>query len=329
MAAQHEKLAESRATAVARGARLTQEARELREGTAALDAKLRALRAETEILREQRAGLAARAAKLTSDLEHLEQTCLNDLAVPAAELRNDASIARIEGDALNQEEAEARTLKQKLEATGPVNMMALEEYHETAERHIFLETQRKDLLDSIGNTEASIKEIDDVSRVKFDEAYKVINENFSLTFTKLFGGGQAFMRLTDPENPNSDSSGIEIVASPPGKKLQNILLLSGGEKALTALSLLVAIFQFQPAPFCILDEVDAPLDETNVGRYAKLISDMAQQTQFIAITHNKRTMAQADIIYGVTMQEPGVSKIVSVNLGNTNRNRAAERSKAA
>jgi len=127
------------------------------------------------------------------------------------------------------------------------------------------------------------------------------------------------MRLTDPDNPNSDSSGIEIVASPPGKKLQNILLLSGGEKALTALALLVGIFQFQPAPFCILDEVDAPLDETNVGRYAKMISEMAKDTQFIAITHSKRTMEHADVIYGVTMQEPGVSKIVSVNLGKNNR----------
>ena len=200
----------------------------------------------------------------------------------------------------------------RLEAMGPVNMMALEEYNETVTRHSFLETQRKDLLDSIENTQASIKEIDDVSRMKFDEAFKVINENFSVTFSKLFGGGQAFMKLTDAENTNE--SGIDIVASPPGKKLQNILLLSGGEKALTALSLLVGIFQFQPAPFCILDEVDAPLDETNVGRFAKLIHDMSASTQFVVITHSKRTMAQADVIYGVTMQEPGVSKIVSVNL---------------
>ena len=194
-----------------------------------------------------------------------------------------------------------------------MNMMALEEYGETAERHGFLETQRKDLLDSIENTQASIKEIDDVSREKFDEAYARINENFAVTFTKLFGGGQALMRLTEDEN--RAEAGIEIVASPPGKKLQNILLLSGGEKALTALSLLVAIFEFQPAPFCILDEVDAPLDETNVGRYAKLISEMSEHTQFIAITHSRRTMAEADVIYGVTMQEPGVSKIVSVTLG--------------
>ena len=325
LAAQREQIAETRATAVAEGARLTAEAKALREVTTALDARLRVLRAETEALREQRAGLSARVAKLTSDIEHLEATCLNDLGAEASVLRADEAIARIEGDALNEQETEARSLKQRLEAMGPVNMMALEEYNETTVRHGFLETQRKDLLESIDNTAASIKEIDDVSRVKFDEAYKVINENFSLTFTKLFGGGQAFMRLTDPDNPNSDSSGIEIVASPPGKKLQNILLLSGGEKALTALSLLVGIFQFQPAPFCILDEVDAPLDETNVGRYAKMISDMSATTQFIAITHNKRTMQQADVIYGVTMQEPGVSKIVSVNLGQGNRSRIASR----
>ncbi len=328
LAGQQEQLAETRARALAEGAAFTEEAQALRTVTAELDAKLRLQRTETEALREQRAALAARVAKLTSDIEHMETTCLDDLAVPAAELRQVIAQAQIEllvGEVLNAQEAEARSLKQRLEAMGPVNMMALEEYQETTERHLFLETQRKDLLDSIENTQASIKEIDDVSRIKFDEAYKLINENFSVTFAKLFGGGQAFMRLTDPDNPDSGASGIEIVASPPGKKLQNILLLSGGEKALTALSLLVGIFQFQPAPFCILDEVDAPLDETNVGRYAKLISEMSATTQFIAITHNKRTMQQADVIYGVTMQEPGVSKIVSVNLGRGNRSRGDER----
>ncbi|HZY63006.1 MAG TPA: chromosome segregation protein SMC [Edaphobacter sp.] len=312
LATQHEELTGVRATAVAEGARLTEEANALRTAMVELDGRLRALRHETEMLREQRAALTARAAKLASDIEHIEGTCLNDLAVEASTLREDTSIVRIEGEALATEEEESRALKQKLEAMGPVNMMALEEYNETAQRHGFLEAQRKDLLESIENTQASIKEIDEVSRLKFDEAFKVINENFSTTFTKLFGGGQASMRLTDAEN--SAESGIDILASPPGKKLQNILLLSGGEKALTALSLLVGIFQFQPAPFCILDEVDAPLDETNVGRFAKLIADMSVNTQFVVITHSKRTMSQADIIYGVTMQEPGVSKIVSVNL---------------
>jgi chromosome segregation protein len=323
LAAQHTELSELRSNALAETERLTTEAGQLRSAMTELDQRLRNLRHETENLREERAALTARAAKLASDIEHIDATCLNDLGTEAITLREDAAIARIEGEALHTEEEESRALKQKLEAMGPVNMMALEEYNETVTRHGFLEAQRKDLLDSIENTQASIKEIDDISRTKFDEAFKVINENFSVTFSKLFGGGQAFMRLTDAENTNE--SGIDIVASPPGKKLQNILLLSGGEKALTALSLLVGIFQFQPAPFCILDEVDAPLDETNVGRFAKLIHEMSVSTQFVVITHSKRTMAQADVIYGVTMQEPGVSKIVSVNLnrGDSLDNRRA------
>ncbi len=149
------------------------------------------------------------------------------------------TLARIEGEALAAEDQACREMKQRLEGMGPVNMMALEEYNETAQRHEFLETQRKDLLDSIDNTQATIKEIDEISRTKFDEAFARINENFSATFAKLFGGGQAFMRLTDEENVAD--SGIDIVAQPPGKKLQNVLLLSGGEKALTALSLLIGI----------------------------------------------------------------------------------------
>jgi chromosome segregation protein len=315
--ARHTELTEQRTQATATVEELSAEGNTLRARLAELDTKLRTLRHETDALREQRAELTARSAKLTSDIEHLEATCLNDLAVAPADLRSDGSIARIEGEALSVEDDAARTLKARLEAMGPVNMMALEEYNETAERHSFLETQRKDLFDSIENTQASIKEIDDVSREKFEQAFAVINENFSTTFTKLFGGGQAFMRLTDEEN--KAESGIDIVASPPGKKLQNVLLLSGGEKALTALSLLVGIFQFQPAPFCVLDEVDAPLDETNVGRFVRMIAEMSTTTQFIVITHSKRTMEQADVMYGVTMQEPGVSKIVSVTLGGRQR----------
>jgi chromosome segregation protein len=322
----HTELTEMRAQAIAEGETLSVEASLLRTSTVELDARLRTLRHETEALRERRATLSARAARLSSDLQHLEATCINDLSVEAVTLREDTAILRIEGDALTTEEEESRALKQRLEAMGPVNMMALEEYTETSERHSFLEAQRKDLLDSIENTQSAIKEIDDVSRIKFDEAYKIVNENFSNTFTKLFGGGQAFMRLTEVDavtGKSSDLSGIDIIASPPGKKLQNVLLLSGGEKALTALSLLVGIFQFQPAPFCVLDEVDAPLDETNVGRFARLIADMSETTQFVVITHSKRTMEQADVMYGVTMQEPGVSKIVSVSLGGRSRGREA------
>jgi len=321
LAQQQTELTEMRAQAIAEGETLSAEAAALRATMMELDAKLRALRHETEALREQRASLSARAARLSSDIEHLESTCIAELSLEAATLRADATIAHLEGEALTAEDEAARALKQRLEAMGPVNMMALEEYNETAERRGFLESQRKDLIESIENTQASIKEIDEVSRVKFDEAFTAINENFGQVFTKLFGGGQGGMKLTDAEN--SAESGIDIIVSPPGKKLQNVLLLSGGEKALTALALLVAIFQFQPAPFCVLDEVDAPLDETNVGRFARLISEMSADTQFVIITHSKRTMEQADVMYGVTMQEPGVSKIVSVSLGGRSQGREA------
>jgi chromosome segregation protein len=310
-------VAQTRELAQLRMKQLSDESTALRARITELDTNLRALRHENEARREERGTLTAHAAKLTSDLEHLAQTCLNDLGIEAAELREDTTIERMEVDALALAEEESRAMKQRLENMGPVNMMALEEYAEAEGRFNFLDTQRKDLIESIENTQQTIKEIDEITHAKFDEAYAVINQNFSNTFSKLFGGGQAFMRLTDLEN--SAESGIELVASPPGKKLQNILLLSGGEKALTAFSLLVGIFQYQPSPFCVLDEVDAPLDETNVGRFARLVEEMSATTQFIVITHSKRTMQQADVIYGVTMQEPGVSKIVSVKLGAGNK----------
>ncbi len=319
-----EGLSATRAEAQATGERLTAEATALRARVNELDARLRTLRHDTEALRERRAAHTARQARLSSDLEHLEATCINDLSADPQTLRDDSSIARLHADALTAEDEAARALRKRMEAMGPVNMMALDELRESSERHTFLEAQRTDLLDAIENTQASIREIDQVSREKFDEAFKIVNENFSATFTKLFGGGAAFMRLTETEGGNDrDLAGIDIIASPPGKKLQNVLLLSGGEKALTALSLLVGIFQFQPAPFCILDEVDAPLDETNVGRFARLIADLSDTTQFVVITHSKRTMEQADVMYGVTMQEPGVSKIVSVSLGGRSRGKEA------
>jgi chromosome segregation protein len=302
------------------------EAAALREQLTAAEHQLKTLRAATDEFRENRSRLASLAAKLKSDLEHLEAACLNELGIEAVALRAEEGLAHLDGDELTAAEEESREMRHKLEAMGPVNMMALEEYKETAERHAFLETQRKDLVDSIENTQSTIKEIDQISRVKFDEAFARINENFGHVFSKLFHGGQAFLRLTDAEN--TAESGLEIVASPPGKKLQNVLLLSGGEKALTALSLLVGIFQYQPAPFCVLDEVDAALDETNVGRLADLLHGMSQDTQFLLVTHSKRMMQTADMIYGVTMQEPGVSKIVSVHLGHQQQERGRERATA-
>ncbi|MGB0124447.1 MAG: chromosome segregation protein SMC, partial [Silvibacterium sp.] len=321
LAVDGERLAAVREQALAEVTRLTEEATQLRAQLAEMEGQLKTLRAETDALREARSERSARGATLAAELTHLEETCVNDLGVEAVALRGDAEIARIEGEPLVAEDEACRGLKQKLEAMGPVNMMALEEYKETAQRHEFLETQRKDLLDSIENTQATIKEIDQISYAKFNEAFARINENFSMTFGQLFGGGQAFMRLTDEEN--AADSGIDIVAQPPGKKLQNVLLLSGGEKALTALSLLVGIFQYQPSPFCVLDEVDAPLDESNVGRLADMLRGMSATTQCIIVTHSKRMMTAADLIYGVTMQEPGVSKIVSVRMGGAER--ASER----
>jgi chromosome segregation protein len=289
----------------------------LRTEMAAMEQALKGLRTKIDAEREARSACGNQAATLTAELRHAEEACIADLSLEAATLRDDQALVRIEGEVLVAEDQACREMKQRLEGMGPVNMMALEEYTETAQRHEFLETQRKDLLDSIENTQATIKEIDEISRTKFNEAFARINENFSVTFGKLFGGGQAFMRLSDEENVAD--SGIEIVAQPPGKKLQNVLLLSGGEKALTALSLLIGIFLYQPSPFCVLDEVDAPLDETNVGRLADMLRGMAEETQFVIVTHSKRMMVAADLIYGVTMQEPGVSKIVSVRLGGADQ----------
>ena len=289
------------------------ETEQLRARLTEIEELLRSRRELLDQARDRRGELSAAAAKLESDTQYMSDTCLNDLGVERSALMSDSSITAVRGDELTAEDQLYRDMRAKLEGMGPVNMMALEEYKETAERHAFLETQCKDLISSIENTTATIREIDQISRQKFEEAFAKINENFQATFKKLFGGGHAFMKLTDEEN--SAESGIDVVASPPGKRLQNVLLLSGGEKALTALSLLVGIFQFTPSPFCILDEVDAPLDEANIGRFTDLVQEMSVQTQFVLITHSKKTMSIAPVLYGVTMQEPGVSKLVSVRFG--------------
>ncbi|MGB8131798.1 MAG: chromosome segregation protein SMC [Candidatus Angelobacter sp.] len=308
-----EALSAEKAAAEATGVQLQHESDQVRARIADIDQELKAARVELDAARERKSEIGTLVAKLQSDLAHMADSCMNELGISADDLRANTEIPLVEGEQLALDENTYREMRTKLENMGPVNMMALEEFKETETRHQFLETQRKDLLESIENTQATIKEIDEFSRQKFQEAFDRINENFQFTFRKLFGGGQAFMRLTD--ELNTAESGIDVVASPPGKKLQNVLLLSGGEKALTALSLLVGIFQYQPSPFCILDEVDAPLDEANIGRFTELIREMAVQTQFIIITHSKKTMSIAPVMYGVTMQEPGVSKIVSVKFG--------------
>ena len=302
-----------RATAEARESELAAESEQVRARLTEMEDSLRAARQLLEQARDHRGTLSANSAKLQSDAQYMAETCLNELGITRQQLLEDTTLMVVTGEQLAQEDAVYRQMRAHLDSMGPVNMMALEEYKETTDRHQFLETQRKDLLESIENTQSTIREIDTISREKFHEAFERINENFQLTFRKLFGGGHAFMRLTDEEN--TAESGIDVVASPPGKRLQNVLLLSGGEKALTALSLLVGIFQYQPSPFCILDEVDAPLDETNIGRFTELVREMSSQTQFVLITHSKKTMSVAPVMYGVTMQEPGVSKLVSVRFG--------------
>jgi chromosome segregation protein len=320
LAQREQELAVVRAESLALAQASSAQAQALRQQLTAMETQLKTGRAALDQLREDRASRSSEVAKLRSDLEYLEASCLAEVNTEAAVLRADAQIAHLDGEALTSEEETCRALRQRIEQMGPVNMMALDEYKETADRHGFLEAQRNDLTESIENTQETIREIDLISRTKFDEAFARINENFAQVFARLFQGGQAFLRLTDVEN--QAESGLDIVASPPGKKLQNVLLLSGGEKSMTALALLVGIFQFQPSPFCALDEVDAALDETNVGRLAELLHSLSRETQFLLVTHSKRMMQSADMIYGVTMQEPGVSKVVSVRLGSHDRQRA-------
>jgi len=313
-------LTAEREQAELRGVELESESTAMRDRLGEIENQLKAAREALDRVRDQRGEVAAHAAKLESDALHLSEASVNELGVAPAELLADQSLVVVTGEQLATEDEAHREMRTRLENMGPVNMMALEEFKETTERHTFLAAQRTDLFDSIENTQKTIKEIEQVSREKFEEAFAKINQNFEASFHKLFGGGSAFMRLTDEDN--SMESGIDVIASPPGKKLQNVLLLSGGEKALTALALLVGIFQFQPSPFCILDEVDAPLDEANIGRFTDMVREMSLNTQFVIITHSKKTMGIAPVLYGVTMQEPGVSKLVSVRFSGLEKTQA-------
>jgi chromosome segregation protein len=234
-------------------------------------------------------------------------------AAPEARAAAEAAIAEPQGPPPSMTAEDALvTLKAKIERLGPVNMMAIEQFDELDQRHSFLTKQRQDLLDSIAQTTAAIDRIDETTKARFTEAFSAIQANFHDTFSTLFGGGRAGLALLDENDPLE--SGIDIVASPPGKRLQNVQLLSGGEKALTAIALMFAIFKYKPSPFCLLDEIDAPLDDANVHRFVQMLRGMLDRTQFILITHNRQTMEIANRLYGVTMEEPGVSKLISVQL---------------
>jgi len=282
-----------------------------RQGLEELERRLRELHAVKEAAMELRSKIEIEKTRLENDLEHLERSCLEEFHLAPAEVAS-----QIAEDQWLRDAAEVRlaceALRERVENFGAINMRALEEYRELDERHQFLVSQRADIEQSIADTEKAIAEINRRSLEQFQDAFHHIRENFKEAFQILFKGGQCDLRLLD--EADALESGIDIIAQPPGKRLQNVLLLSGGEKALTALALLIAIFRYRPSPFCVLDEVDAPLDDANVTRFSDLITELSKETQFVLITHNKKTMEIAQTLYGVTMEEPGVSKIVSVQL---------------
>ena len=328
----------------------SEELQAARSRTDELESMLSQMRQAASAAHDRRNQFEVERARIESEAEHLARMCLSELAMsledvvtsveisgqpvedggrwPAAGDQSPESEQESEELAGEQEQAanemqsapyhrqpataKARLdeLRRKLDEMGPVNMMALEELEESEQRFKFLSEQRRDILDSIRMTEEALGEIRRRSRERFRHAFAHINENFQRMFVELFGGGRGEMILIDEDDVLE--SGIDLIAQPPGKRLQNVLLLSGGEKAMAAIALVLAIFQYRPSPFCILDEVDAPLDEINVGRFSNKVVEMSSDTQFLVITHNKRTMEAARALYGVTMEEPGVSKLVSV-----------------
>ncbi len=220
---------------------------------------------------------------------------------------------------LDQTRARHEELTDKLEAMGPVNLVADEEYRELEERLEFLRVQHDDVVASIKDLEKALKGMTRTAQERFQEAFDEINRHFSEIFSRLFEGGRAELRMVPPEEGEDDplELGVELMAQPRGKRLQAVTLMSGGEKALTGLALLFAIFYHRPSPFCVLDEVDAPLDDANIHRFLRVLRELCAQTQFIVITHNRKTMDAADVLYGVTMEEPGLSRLVSVKLTDT------------
>jgi len=202
-------------------------------------------------------------------------------------------------------------LERRIQRLGPINLAAIEEFAQLSERKQYLDAQDADLLEALATLENAMRKMDRETRARFRETFEQVNAGLQELFPRLFGGGQAHLELTQEDMLEA---GVTIMAKPPGKRIGSITLLSGGEKALTAVALVFAIFQLNPAPFCLLDEVDAPLDEANVGRFGALVRDMSTRVQFIFITHNKATMEIAQHLIGVTMQEPGVSRLVAVDV---------------
>jgi chromosome segregation protein len=286
----------------------TTQLEEARARADALSAALSDLNRRAAEVRDSRAAIEVQRAEAQARLSFVHENCAAELSQSLEDLAREHPVA--EDFDLDAGHTRVDELRSRLEGFGAVNMMALEELSESEERLLFLTAQRQDIVEGIHSTEEALREIKRRSRERFRLAFEQINRNFGELFQELFGGGRGEMSLID--NDDVLESGIDVIAQPPGKRLQNVLLLSGGEKAMAALALVLGIFHYRPAPFCLLDEVDAPLDEANVGRFTDKVVQMSANTQFIVITHNKRTMEMARALYGVTMEEVGVSKLVSV-----------------
>jgi chromosome segregation protein len=287
----------------------------------AQDGRLRELRSRLEELGQGLSQLSLQERELALALEHLVEQIRDRHQL---ELTDELHRFHLSPPLPPDHEHRLSEMRAQVERIGEINLTAIEEHAEVSSRCQFLSAQQKDLESSLERLKQAISRIDRTSREKFKKTFESIDSRFQQVFPRLFGGGRASLQLTEVEG--GGEPGVEIVVQPPGKKLQNVNLLSGGEKALTAVSLLFAIFLTKPTPFCILDEVDAPLDEANVGRYNDLVREMSKVSQFIIITHNKRTMEVLDSLYGVTMEEPGISKLVSVKFKDTaaaNENQAA------
>ena len=289
-------------------AELSARLQQAREQADIFAAELSELNRRAAEVRETRSGLEVQRAEAQARQTFVHENCQTELGQSLEDLAREVALPE-EFD-YEQNHKRVEDLRARLEGFGAVNMMALEELAEAEQRLLFLTVQRQDIIEGISSTEEALREIKRRSRERFKHAFEQINENFGELFQELFGGGRGEMSLIDADDILE--SGIDVIAQPPGKRLQNVLLLSGGEKAMAALALVLGIFHYRPAPFCLLDEVDAPLDEANVGRFTDKVVQMSADTQFIVITHNKRTMEMARALYGVTMEEVGVSKLVSV-----------------
>lgn len=306
--AQHLRERESRGGAVA----TDEEAlAERREALVDREEGLRVARASLEDDREQARSIELARMRADGDRRHLDDLCVQELNVGAAEAAASAGEALESADA-GSVEGEIRGIRERIDSIGPVNMTAIDEFTELEQRHAFLETQRQDLEQAMASLRDTIRRINSASRDQFSTAFEAIRTSYQEIFQVLFGGGRADLRLEEGEDVLE--SGVEILAQPPGKRLSNVHLLSGGEKAMSAIALLFAIFRYQPSPFCLLDEVDAALDDVNVNRFTRMLREYSGSTQFILITHNKLSMDSANLLYGVTMQEPGVSRVVSLEL---------------